>query len=157
MGRAASLYDPSKRRSSAHLESPSSLPSIYVTTRSFAKLESLARLSLREGDPLRGFLLGELDRAIVLAEVGAAVVEVGDRVVYRAHGSRTPENRRLVYPGDRHPAGDAIPLLSPVGIALLGLKEGSGMAFSMPDGTRGQVRVVKVATTFGAPTESQFR
>jgi regulator of nucleoside diphosphate kinase len=120
---------------------------VYFSARSFAKLESLARLDLPDGDPVRNFLLRELDRGVVLGagEMRSDVVEVGDRVAYRTNGSTTPENRRLAYPADLRPAADEISVLSPIGVALLGLREGSGMFFTMPDGTAARVQVVKVA------------
>jgi regulator of nucleoside diphosphate kinase len=120
---------------------------VYFSARSFAKLESLARLELPDGDPVRDFFLRELDRGVVLGagEMRGDVVEVGDRVAYRTNGSRTPENRRLSYPADLRPAADEISVLSPVGVALLGLREGSGMTFTTPDGTATRVHVVKVA------------
>jgi regulator of nucleoside diphosphate kinase len=122
------------------------LAPIHVSTRSFAKLERLARLKLAAEDPVRAFLLRELDRAIVLhpTQIPGDVVEIGDQVIFRTAANRLPMKKYLVYPGEQCAAGDSISALSLVGVALLGLREGSGMNFNMPDGSPARVQVEQV-------------
>ncbi len=61
---------------------------------------------------------------------------------------------RLVYPRDADFAGGRLSVLTPVGCALLGLREGESTAFVARDGTRKHLRVLTVA--FQPKASSQF-
>lgn len=141
-------YAVANRLSFARSVAQENLPAVHLSTRHFAKLERLARIALSPADPVRTFLLDELDRALVLkpSEVGDDIVEIGDCVEYRSVDGILTEQRRLVYPDELH-SDDAISVLTPVGVALLGIREGGTMPYRMPGGSRAGVRVLRVAAS----------
>src|SRR3546814_12189785 len=97
---------------------------------------------LSAGDPVGSFLLAELDRAIVVQpkDLPKDVAAMNRRLIFR-RGDAAAENRVLVYPHQYHPTGQYLSILSPLGVALLGLREGSRMFFRMRDGAEDSVRV----------------
>jgi regulator of nucleoside diphosphate kinase len=123
------------------------LPPVYITTRDFGQLERLARLCIRSHRPAAAALAAELDRAIVCAPdaVMKDVVTMNSRIIFRTSDGAGPQSRILVYPHRYHPSGQFISVLSPLGAALIGLREGSRMLYADLHGVGHEVRVQKVA------------
>src|SRR5690606_21776624 len=71
-------------------------------------------------------------------------VRMNRRVLFRVGRADRTESRFLVYPQQYHTTGQYLSVLSPLGVALLGLREGSGMAFRDLGGTAQRVSVEKV-------------
>lgn len=124
------------------------LPPIYVSLRDFGRLERLARVGPDDCDEaVARFLAAELDRAIICydAELPDDVVTMRSRVRFRTEPNGEAESRVLVYPEDYDPSGAALSILSPLGVALLGLREGSAMSYDTLHGGPRQVIVEEVA------------
>jgi regulator of nucleoside diphosphate kinase len=127
------------------------LPPIYLTTRDYGRLESLARLHSPCDAPVARFLSAELERAVVCqpSDIFDDVVTLNARVLFRTGTFRTgtardPEARVLVSPDRYFPTGQYLTILSPLGVALLGLREGSRMPFVDRQGSPCHVVVEKV-------------
>jgi hypothetical protein len=70
---------------------------------------------------------------------------MNSRVFFRRHIGQPIESRTLVYDGDHAVLGGAIPILAPLGVALLGLRDGSEMPYLSLQGVRYIARVERVA------------
>lgn len=91
------------------------------------------------------FLSGELARAIVRpdGELPRTIVRMGSRVLFRRADGMPLEWGELAYPDQ--PAGDGrITVASPLGVALLGLREGARMPYVDADGTGRWLSVERV-------------
>lgn len=106
-----------------------SLPSVYLHVGDHGRLAALARAHIDARRPVARFLSDELERAVLCADVPDGVVTMGSRVLFRVDGEDRTECRTLVYPQEYHPSGHYVSILSPVGVALLGLREGDHMPF----------------------------
>jgi transcription elongation GreA/GreB family factor len=105
------------------------LPSIYLPVGDHGRLAALARTYLDTRRPVAQFLSDELERAVLCPEIPDGVVTMGSRILFRVDGQDRTECRTLVYPQEYHPSGQYVSILSPVGVALLGLKPGDHMPF----------------------------
>lgn len=124
------------------------LPPVFLSMRDFGRLERLARVCSTSCDEaIAAFLAAELDRAIVCpdAELPRDAVTMRSRVLFRTAADRDVESRVLVYPEDYDPSGAALSILTPLGVALLGLREGAAMRYTALQGAPRQVVVEKVA------------
>jgi len=95
------------------------------------------------------WLLSELDRAMIVADhsVPSNVVRMRSVVRYRTSGG-DERTVRLVFPGDADIADGRISILTPVGAALIGLREGQSISYRTRDGRRQALTVLRV---FGSP------
>ena len=124
----------------------SNRPPVYISTRDFGCLENIVHTQLASDHPVAPFLKTELERAVVrpAPDLPRDVVRMNRRVIFRIEDSERPESRFLVYPRQYHPTGQYLSILSPLGIALLGLREGNGMPFADLAGMQRRVSVEKV-------------
>jgi regulator of nucleoside diphosphate kinase len=123
-------------------------PPVFISRRDFGRLEHLARVRPAHcADIVARFLVAELDRAIICRDedLPANAVTMRSRVLFRPDDGRDIESRTLVYPHDYDPSGSVLSILSPIGVALLGLREGASMAYPALDGAVRRVAVEKVA------------
>ena len=123
-------------------------PPVFITRRDFGRLEHLARLRPAHcADVVARFLAAELDRAIICRDedLPTNVVIMRSRVLFRADDGRDIELRTLVYPHDYDPSGAVLSILSPIGAALLGLREDASMTYPTLDGALRRASVQKVA------------
>ena len=122
-------------------------PKIYVTTHDYERLSALADFyqSRRRG-VLVDFLIDELERAelVPAAAIGHNVVTMNSRV--RIMDPDTGERRTvtLVYPGEEDSDRGKISVVTPMGTALLGLREGTRMDWRTLDGRRKSISVLEV-------------
>lgn len=121
-------------------------PPIYIAVHDYGHLENLAHTRLASGHPVARFLRAELERAVVrpLHDLPGNAVRMNRRVLFRLDDPDRVESRFLVYPQQYHPSGQYLSVLSPLGVALLGLREGNGMPFVDLSGAAKRVTVEKV-------------
>ena len=95
--------------------------------------------------PLLDRLQEELDRARVVAngEVDPDCITLGSEVVLRDLDTGWPSIHRLVWPNDAAGSHKALSILSPIGVAALGYREGDEFVCETPGGLR-RLRVEKV-------------
>lgn len=118
-------------------------PNIIVTAQDLERLQDL--LMSCNSTAAAEQLDTELDRALVVPqrEIPGDVVTMNSEVVYEELGSGARRTVRVVYPRDANASRGWVSVLAPIGSALLGLRVGQEIAWSMPAGVR-RVRVVAV-------------
>jgi regulator of nucleoside diphosphate kinase len=118
---------------------------IYVTE---ADLQKLNKLLIDQEDNLRDRQhLDDLEQELVQAKVvpegklPGNVITMNTRVLLRVDGAE--EEVTLVYPHEAGALTGRISVLSPIGTAILGYREGDKLEWHVPSGTA-QVEVIKV-------------
>lgn len=127
------------------------VPRLVVSASDHHRLTGIAQSLVDRAPELAEDLLGELDRATVVpAEaVPPDVVRMGSTVVFKPDGG--PERRvTLVFPVNADIAEGRISILTPVGVALIGLTPGQSISWTARDGTDHRLVVVSVEPPAGA-------
>lgn len=90
-------------------------------------------------------LVNELERAkqVAQAKVPAGTVRMGDYVSYE-NADGTKRRIQLVFPDQADIAEARVSVLTPVGVALIGLSEGQSFAFTTPRGETQTVTIIQV-------------
>jgi transcription elongation GreA/GreB family factor len=107
------------------------LPPVTVATHDYNRLMSVAAMESQRRRPHREFLMSELRRAALCHPdaLPEDVVSTNAKVTYRLNGGGQSMAHVLVYPEDLRWPGAELSVLTPVGIALLGLRVGDRMPF----------------------------
>jgi regulator of nucleoside diphosphate kinase len=113
-----------------------------------AEHEILMSLASEADERLPGVgeaLLSELDRAEVVAEddLPDDVVRMGSTVSFRSDDGQEREVT-IVYPAKADIAEGKISVMTPIGAALIGLKQGSSMNWTARDGREQRLTVLSV-------------
>ena len=120
-----------------------SIPDVTLPTSDYRRLERLARTGADQGDADARFLLSEINRAEIVPDHAARldrIVTMGSWVTFWITWGFPRETRQLVYPEDYTSERTQIPVTSPLGAALVGLKVGSEIPFF----TAGRTNVVRI-------------
>lgn len=121
-------------------------PSITVSTVDAERIEAL--LASDSYKNLTGIdaLEDELARANIVEpnEIPSGLVTMNSKVRFIDETTNEEHSVTLVYPGAHNPP-DALSILAPVGIALLGLSVGQSISWQVPDGRQLRLRVLDVA------------
>ncbi len=122
-------------------------PEITITKSNLGRLDVM----LANHAPIRSWravehLLQELKRAAVVTddETPADVVTMHSRVEFFDGDSPMARVATLVYPGESAIYEDALSVVTPVGVALLGLSAGQSMSYPGPDGRSRTIRVARI-------------
>ena len=115
---------------------------IIITTTDFERLQSVLDTTSSPASELLDF---ELRRARVVEprEVPADVVTMNSSVVYEDCDTSERREVRVCYPRDANVTAGRVSVLAPIGSALLGLRVGQSITWSVPNGTK-RIRVVEV-------------
>jgi len=107
------------------------LPQVTVATYDYNRLMSVAAMERHQRRPHRQFLMSELRRASLCHPdaLPEDVVSTNAKVTYRLNGGGKSMAHVLVYPEDLLWPGAELSVLTPLGIALLGLRVGDRMPF----------------------------
>ena len=107
------------------------LPPVTVATHDYNRLMSVAAMNRHRRTSRREFLMSELRRAALCHPdaLPEDVVSTNAKVTYRLNGGGQPKAHVLVYPEDLRWPGAELSVLTPLGIALLGLRVGDRMPF----------------------------
>ena len=100
---------------------------IFVEASSHNHLKSFVSDTFRAGAELAPLLDAELRRATICEKLPRHVVTPGSIVRYQLDWGAFSPARKLVYPKDFNSETTQISLLSPIGIALLGMRRGDTM------------------------------
>ena len=123
------------------------LPQVTVATHDYNRLMSIAAMDSHQRRSHRQFLMSELRRA-ALCHPNALpedVVSTNAKVTYRLNGNGESMAHVLVYSEDMLWPGAELSVMSPLGIALLGLRVGDRMPFrTRQDGPLHEVLVEDV-------------
>ena len=124
-----------------------SVPQIIVSNADYERLTDLATASLERLPEVANELLSEMDRAKVVKDgsVPADVVRMGSTVTFKSDDGHT-RTLKLVYPVDESLDEHRISVMTPVGVALIGLGTGQSISWTARDGKHHRLTVTKVAT-----------
>jgi regulator of nucleoside diphosphate kinase len=152
--RAAAPFSDRLSDGLARLLSPGSEPPSFAHSPSCVTAPDRARLRAMlaaEGHNanriVRRALTQKLWHATVCAPdaVPADLVTMHSRVVYRRHIGEPLEERRLCFSDENASAGSVLPILTPLGTAMLGLRAGSSAPYEIAGGIRLMLVVERVA------------
>nr|WP_105383506.1 nucleoside diphosphate kinase regulator [Neorhizobium alkalisoli] len=110
-------------------------PSIIVRQTEHSRLTSLALAAPGRDLDVADELLSELERASVVVDVDfpGEVVGIGSTVSYETESGQT-RTVTLCYPGDADIEQSMVSVMTPIGVALLGLSPGQSINWSGRDG-----------------------
>ncbi|WP_040615833.1 nucleoside diphosphate kinase regulator [Oceanicola granulosus] len=123
-------------------------PKVVICSDTLDRLESLAEGALQRNPDLADRLLGELGRARIVppARLPANVVAIGRAVTYRDETTGLAKSVVPVFPEDADIARGRISVLTPIGVALIGLAEGAAIPWETRDGSRRVLSVLSVTS-----------
>lgn len=124
---------------------PGRLPAIVVEAAHADRLADLAEATAGRAPEVAAFLLGELERARIVARLPADVVTIGSWVTYTDRASGESRTVQLVYPDRADIAAGRVSVLTPVGAALLGLSVGQAMGWRTRTGAARDLVVTAVS------------
>jgi len=126
-------------------------PPLTLGKADHTKLYALGEAALDRNPDLAETLLTELDRAKVVddAKLPGGVVRIGSRVTYQTNAGQE-QSVTLVYPVNADIEQGRISVLTPIGVALIGLKAGQSITWHDRADKRHKLTVVKVETSVEA-------
>ncbi|WP_083392713.1 nucleoside diphosphate kinase regulator [Rhodobacter xanthinilyticus] len=122
-------------------------PKIVINADDLDHLEALAEGAMARNADLAHRLVNELGRATVLParKMPANVVGIGNTVTYRDETSGQKRTVTLVYPEDADILQGKISVMTPIGVALLGLPEGTSFHWDTRAEQRRTLAVISVS------------
>jgi regulator of nucleoside diphosphate kinase len=109
------------------------MPPIFIGPTAHKQLKRIVSGAYNAKQRSATFLDAELRRAVVCETLPTHVVTPGSLVRYQLDWGPFSPVRELVYPNDFTCGDTQISLLSPIGIALLGMRRGDTMQVFIPD------------------------
>ena len=111
------------------------VPDIFIGRSQHKQLKRIAAEAFRNRDRIAPFLSAELRRAGLCDDqmLGCERVAPNRQVSYRLDWGAATPYRTLVYPDDLQDESGQISLLSPIGTALLGMRQGDQMLVFLPE------------------------
>jgi regulator of nucleoside diphosphate kinase len=121
-------------------------PRITLTAEDNDRLSSLVRAAMDKMPDIASYLADELDRASVLPKgrVAADTVRMGSHLEYRDETLGTVRTATLVYPDEADISQGKISVLTPIGIALIGLKVGQSITWETRNGVVKELTLLEV-------------
>ncbi|MDN5787518.1 nucleoside diphosphate kinase regulator [Pseudorhodobacter sp.] len=121
-------------------------PKITIDADHLDHIEELAENALQRNPALGDRLLDELSRAKIVAsaKMPANVVSIGSTVTYRDDLTGQEKSATLVFPEDADISQLRVSLMTPIGVALLGLSEGASFYWDTRDNQRRMLTVIRV-------------
>lgn len=122
-------------------------PRITIAADLLDHLEALASGAMTRQPDLADRLLTELARARIVqpAQMPADVVSIGNRVTYRDESNGREQVVTLVFPEDADIDAGRVSVMTPIGVALLGLQAGARFSWETRGGEMRDLTVVSVA------------
>lgn len=121
-------------------------PKIVINADELAHIEALAEGALEHNPALADRLLDEIGRARIVkpARMPKNIVSIGSTVTYRDESTGAERTVTLTYPEDADIARQRISLVTPIGVALLGLAEGAVFHWDTRANQRRMLTVLRV-------------
>lgn len=121
-------------------------PRIVINADHLAHIEALAEGAMQRNPALADRLFDEIGRARIVAsaKMPANVVSIGSAVTYRDESTGLEKTVTLVFPKDADIAHQRVSILTPIGVALLGLAEGAVFHWDTRTDQRRMLTVVRV-------------
>lgn len=132
-------------------DSHSLKPRITLSAEDFERLSALARAAMDRMPDIAAGLTEELDRAHVLAKGRHPdqIVAMGCEVEFRDDTTNKVQTVTLVYPEQADISQGRISVLTPVGTALIGLREGDSITWEPRTGGNRRLTVLAVREPAG--------
>ncbi len=126
---------------------PAGKPPIFVRSADYARLVALAQAAMERESAVADELMAELERASVMVDEPALrqTVQIGTTATYTI-ASGESRTVTLVYPGEANIEENKVSILTPIGVALLGLSEGQSIHWIARDGDVRVLSVTEVAS-----------
>jgi len=124
---------------------PGSPPVMLIESEADA-LTSLALVALERGSLGAELLLGELERASVVArhELPDDVVTMQAQVVFADEATGAQHRVQLVYPKEADMTRGKVSVLTPIGAALIGIRRGGTIDWPNRSGQYRSLRIIEV-------------
>ena len=121
-------------------------PDIVISAEDHARLSRLAEGLVDRLPDVAGELLTEVERARVIPAdlLSSETVAMGSRVTYATQTGET-KDVTLVYPDQADISQGRISILTPIGVALIGLSAGQSMSWVTRDGQTRKLTVLRVS------------
>lgn len=121
-------------------------PKIVINADDLVHLEALAEGAMQRNPALADRLLEEIGRARIVApgKMPANVVSIGNTVTYRDESTGLEKTVTLVFPEEADIARQRVSILTPIGVALLGLAEGAVFHWDTRANQRRMLTVIRV-------------
>lgn len=121
-----------------------SRPAIIINDLDAERLDRLLEKSEYANLPVAVALNAELDRAEMCSpeNMPADVVTMNSRVKFRDLNSGEEHVRTLVYPVNLTDSVNQLSVMAPVGAALLGLRVGDSINWTLPNGNQTNIEVL---------------
>lgn len=125
---------------------PGRQPKIILDQATVHRIESLGQRLYQNNPTLADRLFGELGRARLVSrdKLPANVVSLGRRVTYRDEATGEEKVVVLTSPEDADISQQRISVLTPIGVALLGLSEGAQFGWNDRTGATRSLTVLRV-------------
>lgn len=122
------------------------MPRIVISAKELAHIEALAEGAMERNPTLANRLLDEIGRAriVAAAKMPADVIGIGSTATYRNDTTGQERSVTLVYPEDADIARQRVSVMTPIGVALLGLAEGASFHWDTRDDQRRTLTVIRV-------------
>ena len=127
-------------------------PAITVTAADHAMLSRIAAGAAHTMPDLAAELTFELDRARILAEgrVSSEHVHIGSEVTYRDESTGRETKVTLVWPQDANIEKNRISVMTPIGVALIGMAAGRSIDWTTRSGEVKRLTVLAVRESVAA-------
>ncbi len=122
-------------------------PKVVIEAGDLARLEGLADRMMKHHPEIADRLSEELSRARIVptAKMPGNVVRMDSLVTYRDEATGQEKTVTLVYPEEADIALLRVSVMTPIGVALLGLAEGAGFHWDTRDNRRRTLTILRVA------------
>lgn len=122
-------------------------PQITIAQETLDHLEALVQGASARMPELADRLLEELSRARILpaARVPADVVGIGSRVTWRDETTGQEQTAMLAWPEEADIDAGRVSVLTPIGVALIGLKAGARFQWETRSGEHRNLTVLSVS------------
>ncbi|GAA6202518.1 nucleoside diphosphate kinase regulator [Aquicoccus sp. SU-CL01552] len=133
------MTDPTRKRRMRH-------PKVVINADDLAHIEALAEGAMQRNPALADRLLGELGRARIVSagKMPKTAIGIGSTATYVDDTTGQERRVTLVYPEHADIAQNRISVMTPIGVALLGLSEGASFYWDTRDNQRRMLTVTRV-------------
>ncbi|MGC6388540.1 nucleoside diphosphate kinase regulator [Ewingella sp. S1.OA.A_B6] len=123
-----------------------SKPTLTINELDAERLDTLLAKPTYANNPVAEALNEELDRAEILPpqDMPADVVTMNSKVRFTEGKEGEEHIRTLVYPAALKDTDEQLSVMAPLGAALLGLRVGSNITWTMPNGKESRIEVLEL-------------
>tara|TARA_R100000935_G_C2839237_1_gene170083 strand:- start:2912 stop:3346 length:435 start_codon:yes stop_codon:yes gene_type:complete len=123
-------------------------PKIVLSSTRLVELEALCEGMMRRDPELAELLVEELGRARIVnpARLRTDVVDIGRSVTYRDEATGTEHRVTLVFPQEADISEGRVSVMTPIGVAMIGLAEDAAFHWETRAGHRRGLKILRVGS-----------